>query len=93
MHPRLKVESFLNTRQLGVYLFKDEREHMLGVSLWKIAIGIEWKTKEKKPRFSEKRYLNSVKECSEAIHRLNQGHYPHHHWVENSAHSEADLNP
>jgi len=93
MRPQLKVESFLNTRQIGIYVFKDGCERMVAISLWQIAIGIEWKTQKKKPRFSEKKFLNSVKDCSEAIRRLNQSRYPHRHWGENSEHSEADLNP
>lgn len=93
MKMRPKVESFLNTRQFGIHLFADGNDRMLGVSVWKIVIGIEWTSKEKKPKFSKRKYLNSVKECSEAIHQLNQNRYLLLRLEESSAQSEANLNP
>jgi hypothetical protein len=90
---KFKVDNFLNTRQFGLHLFFDGNERMAGISIWNILIGVEWNSKEKKPKFSKKKYLNSVKECSEAINRLSQNRYPHQRWGENSEQSEASLNP
>lgn len=81
--PTFSVEKFLKTRHFGPYFFSDGDERMAGISIWNIAIGVEWKVKARKPRFSEKKYLNSVKDCSETISRLNQNRYPHQHWDEN----------
>ena len=46
-----------------------ENTRLIGIQLWETILGLE--VKDRKPRLSEKKFMKSVKECQEAISRLN----------------------
>jgi hypothetical protein len=90
---RFKIDNLYNTREIGIHYFADGYERMAGVALWDKLVGVEWQAGNRKPKFSKKKYLNSVQECSETIFQLNLQNYPHQRSGQNSEQSEANLNP
>jgi hypothetical protein len=90
---QFKIDTLYNTRNIGIYYFADGYERMAGVALWNKIVGVEWEAGNRKPKFSKKKYLNSVRECSETISQLNLRSCRSQHSEQNSERSEANSNP
>jgi len=94
---RVYLDSSVNTIEVGICYFPDEKE--IGVKIWKwimiISFGENLPKSDKKPRFSRKRYETSVKDLQSVLVSL-QNKSPssqHEVWGKSMEQSEQITKP
>ena len=86
--PTFNSDKLLNTRELGLYIYTEFDEFIIGVAIWNRIFGLRFERSGKRSRLFSKKHNEEASRIRDIIAYLNEASSPSVHSVPNSAQSE-----
>lgn len=86
--PKFNSDTLLNTRELGLYIYTEFDELIVGVAIWNKTFGLQFKRSGKKSRLFSKKRNEEAMRIRDIIAYLNDTNSPSVHSVPNTEPSE-----